>query len=350
MTVQTDQPQPYAPSWVNHFTAWVDRLPVPSWSFYLVVVLVLSLLLVIVPWVEGAFPVGTVFPVQLFMPVMITLLLAMLHYLDNRASSALMTLRPALKASKEEASRLHYELTTLPARPTLLASLATVILILLLGVIGGRESSIEVFVPWPVSGNLVYFVYLIGFWNFGAFAYHTIHQLGVINRIYTRYTHIDLFRLRPLYAFSSITALTAVMLALAAYGWNALNPEGLQDLNLVTIGILFLITALALAAFVWPLLGIHRLLAEEKGRLLDECALRLEAAIAELHERMDSGELEGIDRLNLAMSSLEIEQQALDRIPTWPWQPETPRLLVTALALPLGLWLLQYVLQLLLGS
>ena len=42
-----------------------------------------------------------------------------------------------------------------------------------------------------------------------------------------------------------------------------------------------------MATFVWPLLGIHQLLVEEKGRLLDECSLRMEAAIAEGVLRQD---------------------------------------------------------------
>jgi len=50
------------------------------------------------------------------------------------------------------------------------------------------------------------------------------------------------------------------------------------------------------------------------------------------------------------MSSLQIEQRALESISTWLWQPETVRLLITALALPLGLWVAQYVLQNVLGK
>jgi hypothetical protein len=29
------KPQPYAPSWIDRLTAWVERLPGPSWSYYL---------------------------------------------------------------------------------------------------------------------------------------------------------------------------------------------------------------------------------------------------------------------------------------------------------------------------
>jgi uncharacterized membrane protein len=96
-------------------------------------------------------------------------------------------------------------------------------------------------------------------------------------------------------------------LAIPTYVWTALNPAS----DVIAIGMLLLITALVVAAFVWPLLGVHRLLVEEKGRMLDEASLRLEAAIVELHQRMDSGKLEGMTDLNMAIASLELEQNAL---------------------------------------
>jgi hypothetical protein len=152
--------------------------------------------------------------------------------------------------------------------------------------------------------------------------------------------------MKPLYAFSSVTALTAVSSTVIPYAWAAINGT-LSDP--IAIGMTLPFTILAFASFVWPLLGLHRLLVEEKERLLDEAALRFEAAIVELHQRMDSGKLEGMTDMNMAIASLELEQNALNRIPTWPWQPETVRWLVTALVLPLGLWIIQFVLQRLLG-
>ena len=81
----------------------------------------------IVLWIEGAFPIGTFLPVQGFLAGVIAFWLVLIHYLDERAGAALATLRPALKASEEEYRRLRYQVTTLPARPTLLASLAILI-------------------------------------------------------------------------------------------------------------------------------------------------------------------------------------------------------------------------------
>ncbi len=66
---------------------------------------------------------------------------------------------------------------------------------------------------------------------------------------------------------------------------------------------------------------------------------------AELYGRVDAGELHSIDELRVTMASLETGQSMLTRIPTWPWRPETLRGLVSALLLPLVMFILQFVLQ-----
>lgn len=343
---QSESP-PYAPSWVDRFNAWVARLPGPGWLYYLGVGLALFLLQIVALWGERVYPVGTLIPSHTFIAGIIPLLLALCLLLDNRAEEALRTLRPAMKASEEEYTRLRYELTTLPARPTLLASLTGVAFILLVNLLLGTSRGFDELTGFPFSRNIIYWMYVSSWWFIAAFLYHTVHQLRTINLIYTKYTRVVLLRMRPLYALSSLTALTAAILAAITYGWIALNPN--LSTEPISWAIVLPITVLALATFVWPLLGIHRLLVEEKGRLLDECSLRLEAAIAELHLRVDSRTLEGMDDLHKTIASLGIELDLLEGIPTWPWQPETVRLLITALALPLGLWFAQYVLQRVIG-
>ena len=110
-----------------------------------------------------------------------------------------------------------------------------------------------------------------------------------------------------------------------------------------------LFRSLALATFVLPLTGIHRLLAAEKKRMLSEQAARMREAIDDLHRRMDQHKLQGMDDLNKAMASLELEHTTLTRIPTWPWEPATLRGVIVALVLPILIWLIQFGLQRLLG-
>jgi hypothetical protein len=341
------KPQPYARSWANRFTAWVGRLPGPSWSYYLGLGLVLSIAQAIVLWVEGAFPAGTL-PVHGYLAGAIALILALFHYLDERAGAALATLRPALKASEQEYSELHYRLTTLPMGSTLLASLVVLAAALLNEVFAGEPYRLEALDPFPISANLLRFVYILCWCVFGAFIYHTVHQLRLIDRIYTRHTRISLFRMKPLYAFSNLTAFTAGSLTVIPYGFLAVSPGVVINDPAVLVPVL-IIQSVAVATFIWPQLGIHRLQVAEKDRLLDEVHQRLKATIVELHRRVDDGELEKMDELSGTFANLETESSILKGIPTWPWQPETVRWLVTALVLPLGLWVVQFVLQRVLG-
>jgi hypothetical protein len=307
------------------------------------------LIQIIVPRIAGAPTAVTLLPVQAFNAAAIPYVLALIRFLDNKANAALKTLQPALKASEEVYCQLQRELTTLPARMTLVASLAAVTVVVLIEQTGyAIPSRYDALAKQPIPAVLFQIVDNAGAAVLGVFLYHTIHQLRVVNRIYTKYTRIDLFRMMPVYAFSRLTAPTAVGLTAGMYGWVAINPDLLSDP--VSIGITLLITVLAVATFAWPLLGVHRLLADEKERLLGESAQRFEAAIAELYGRMDGGEFGEIEELHTVFATLEAQHAVLDRIPTWPWRPETVRLLLTALAMPLGLWIIQFVLQFLLGS
>jgi len=134
---------------------------------------------------------------------------------------------------------------------------------------------------------------------------------------------------------------------IALYAWYLVLPNSFGTVGSVILAIIT--NSLAFIIFIWPLLGIHRLLEDEKERLLAASAERLEAAIADLHGRMDGGTLAGIDDLIKGMEGLEIEHKALSRISTWPWSAETPRGLIAALLFPLIVWLGQWILQRVLG-
>lgn len=338
---------PYAPSWVDRFNLWIAQLPGPGWLPYVGLGFALLGTLVVVLWAEGVYSVGPMLPSLTFMSAVMPFFLALHQTLDTMAGDALATMRPALKASEGEYQELCYRLTTLPERPVLLASLLGAVFAVLVTLSVDASSSFSSLAASPVSTSLIYGISVLALAIAGPFVYHTVHQLRQIHEIYIKYSLIDLYKMGPLHGFSKVTALTAASLAGSTYGWYALNADILSDS--IALGVALPITALALVTFVWPLLGVHRLLVEEKERMLAEASSRFEAATAELHQRLDRGELAGMDELNKAIASLEIELNVLSGIPTWPWRPETLRLFVTALALPLGLWLAQYVLQRILG-
>jgi hypothetical protein len=339
----------YAPSWIDQLTDRVDRLPLPNWAFYCGLWLLLFSVETLIHWNDGSYPPGVLYPFHLVLTGTIPYTFALIHFLDKSAEGALRKFRPALSVTDSEYADLRFQLTTLPARQTIIVSLFSV-------VIAGLAVS---FAPegwsrpaaFPTSNLSMAFnvvLAVIMWWGIGAFAYHTLHQLRLVSGIYASYTRINLYRQIPLYAFSDLSARTTLGFLLALYTWYLVLPDTFARTGNVISAVVG--SVIAGLIFIWPLLGIHRLLVDEKGRLLGETAQRLEAATGELHARMDSGNLQGVENLVKGMEGLEINHRVVSRISTWPWAPETARGLVAALLFPLILWLGQWLLQRFLGS
>jgi hypothetical protein len=248
-----------------------------------------------------------------------------------------------LAVSDEEYATLQYRLTTLPGRRTLLVSL----------IAGVWLAPTMFYTPVPLpqvtlatsSLALVLeslFSFLI--WSMAAtLVYHTIHQLRLVSYIYTQHTRINLFQLGPLYAFSRLTARTTIGVTLINYAWAIPQPE--TGIRSAGSDVTLFFAIVALVAFVWPLLGAHQLLAQEKQHRQDETNQRLANAFAELDRRLDANELGDIGALKTAIDTLTGRQAVLAKISTWPWQIETMRGTLTALSLPLVVWLIQRLLD-----
>ncbi|GAI75197.1 unnamed protein product, partial [marine sediment metagenome] len=123
---------PYPPSWLDRFTEWIERLPGRSWVFYPALGLVLAFAVTVVHWRDGSYPIGTFDAFHVWFGFQTPYFLAMMRYLDGAAEAALKNFRPALNVSEAEYAELSYRLTTAPARPMLLSSLAGVILTVLI--------------------------------------------------------------------------------------------------------------------------------------------------------------------------------------------------------------------------
>jgi hypothetical protein len=124
------------------------------------------------------------------------------------------------------------------------------------------------------------------------------------------------------------------------YGWMLLNPDLMA--NPISVGFVGVFTLLAVVVFVWPLVGAHRLVEMEKHRALHEIDLLFEAVFAKLNGAFRDDDYAAIERLNATIASLEIQHKRITAIPTWPWRPETARFALGAIALPLILTILQF--------
>ncbi len=338
---ENNEERPYKPSWIDRFTNWVEKLPVRGWVFYLGLGLALILLQMLFLWLDGGLAVaGVLLPVIIFNALVIPFGPALMHLLDNQAVTALNSMRPTLEMTEPEFDKFQYMLSNMPSSPALIAALATLVFLILterLWIVPIRFAALE---QLPVFAIVFHIIDKSPALVVGAFIYHTIRQLRLVNTINANYLRVSLFDLGPLQAFSKLTASTAVGLVVGIYGWMLINPELLGDP--MSLGFAVLFTILAIAVFVWPLWGVHRLMEIEKARALREIDRRFEAVFSEFNQFVHDDDYAATERLNGTIASLEIQHRRITAIPTWPWRPETARFAVTAIALPLILTILQF--------
>lgn len=356
---------PYPPGWVDRLTDRVERLPGPPWITYLGWGIATYLLVSAVQWSAGTYAIGTFRASHAVGAFLGAYAVGMIHYLDRSAVGAMNAFRPALEGDDALFHRLSYTLTTLPRGSTLAASLGAMMAGLL--VAGGAAflqpsesaGAAEMLTrlnlgtallfgvsPSPLSYAVTIGLLALNWWVGGALILHTVRRLTLVPRIYRRHTKVDLFRQAPLYALSRLTAQTTIGALLLVYALASVPTYISQPLGGGTIAFFI---GLALACFALPLMGVHRILADEKERLLQGIGDRLHEVGEELHRRVAKGSYQGMDGLHKALSGLEIQRNMLSALPTWPWAPETFRTLLIALLFPLIVWVTQTVLQRVLG-
>lgn len=335
------QGRPYTPSWVDRFTAWVETLPVRAWIFYAGLGLGLALIQVLFLWLDGGLDAaGVLLPVALFNALLLPFGLALIQLFDGQAVTALNSMRPVLEMTAPEFDEMQYKISNMPAGPPLIVGLIMLVFLILmerLVVAPVRFTALE---QLPLFAVVFHILDKSPALVFGAFFYHTVRQLRLVHTITSKYVRINLFDLAPLQAFSRLTASTAVGLVAGMFGWLLLNPDLLEDP--ISLGIAALFTVLAISVFVWPLYGTHRLMEMEKAKALREIDHHFETVFAKFNQLIHDDDHAAAQSLNGTIASLEIQHKRVSAIPTWPWRPETVRFALTAIALPLILTILQF--------
>jgi hypothetical protein len=342
-TTTMDKERLFKPSWIDRFRNWVEKLPVRAWIFYVVFGIVLILVQMLFLWLDRGLQAEELLPAIIFNGLIIPFALALIHLLDNQAVTALNSMRPVLDTIESEFDQYEYQLSNMPSPRPLFAGLTLVVSLILseqLWIVPIRYAALE---QLPIFAVVFHVIDKSSAFLFGVLIYHTIRQLRLVNAINSKHIRINLFNLGPLQAFSRLTASTAVGLVVGVYGWMLINPELLTDP--LSLAGLVSSTILAVAVFVWPLVGAHRLIEMERERILHGIDLQFEAVFAMFNQRFHDDDSSAIERINGTISSLEIQYRKIKAIPTWPWKPESVPSVLTAIALPLILRILQFLVE-----
>jgi hypothetical protein len=341
MTVK-EQGKPYTPSWVDRFTAWVEKLPMPWWLFYVSLGFGLILIQVLFLWVDGGqVAAGLLLPIIIFNAVLNPFALALIYVLDHQAVVALDTMKPSLRMIEQEFSGFRYRLANMPAGPALITGLLLMVFAILMERLWVEPVRFAALETLPLFSIVFHIIDKIPAFLLGVLTYHTVRQLHLVNTINSNYVRISLFNLRPSQSFSKLTASTAVGLMVGIYGWMLINPDLLGDP--VSLGFVGLFTLLGVGVFVWPMWGIHRLIDSEKAKALSEIDQDFEQVFTKFNQLLQDKDYTMSEGLNGTMAGLVTMRRRISEIPTWPWRAETARFALSAIVIPMVLAILQFI-------
>lgn len=336
------EPRPYPPSFLDRFMDFVQRQRAPYWFTYLCLLVVEVAILHILAWVDGWVPFFTFNPIMAVFPVWLWIPMIVMTYVDSVALDALNSFRPLLKIEEEEFNTLKYEFTTMPPRGVFLSSLFWTINYLLLTYLGYQVFYVAYGLDAFFS-SVTFMVGLISYLTGSAIYYHSLRQLGLINRTVRMTRQLNLFSLDPVYAFSRVTSLIGIswmlMLTLTLLTLPIRLATGLG------VAIMAVQILLAVAAFVLPLWFVHRRLVSEKRNLIAELNLRVQSAMDKLHHALDKNEKDDVDHFSNALMGMGAEREVLTAIPTWPWRAGTLTGFLSAIVLPIVIFLIQFVIE-----
>lgn len=333
---------PFPPSWIDRLIVWIDRLPAPSWSFYLLSILFLAFLGNAIFWVDGSMEVGSIDPVNTLFALFVMYWLAFYQHLTRVGSRALRTYRSLLDVEDVEFARIEYELSTLPRFQGWL-TIPIGVGYAAFTILGGPSPYGDV-VPrtaFPYVVDILVTGFLTA--TFIGFLIRSIRQLRMVVKLHARATNINLLKLEPVHAFSALTARTGmVMIILLIFGYFLDPSEFDTTLDVILYAVIAL---LAIAIFVLPIIGMRDRLDKEKQRVLDVTSDMLQVATDSLHNRVSEREYGELAGTESAINALIRERELFEKISTWPWDPRTIRGFASALLLPIFIWLVTRLLE-----
>jgi hypothetical protein len=338
--------QPYKPSLIDRFNGWVAHLSIQSWIFYSLLGIALSLVQILFLWLEDGSGSEELLPVIIFNGLAPPIILWLFQFLDEQAVRALRIMRPVMDLTEPEWERHKYKIANMPLGFPLAAGLIATVMVILIETLASVPDRYLVLEQLPTFNVVFYAIDKLSAFLYGVFFYHTIRQLRLVNENLS-HAQVNLFNLSPLQAFAPLTATTAIGLVIGFYGWMVINPELISDP--VILGILVVITILALVVFGWPLYGVHQRMVEAKMRAMREIDNKFELLFSKFNAGFQEGDDAELIRINGIIAGLEAQHRRISTIPTWPWSPETARFALTAIALPLILTVLQFLVRQALG-
>jgi len=347
--MRTKNARPYPPSWVDRFTDWLDSLPLPNWVLVGLGYLLAVILFHISAWTDGVTPFGEFTFYWAFNAVWAVVGVSFLLVLDQTANRAIEKFAALVPKRKAELEAIRYRMTTIPAG---IAFWLTVVMAVTLGILLITDpTTAYVGLSSPISYVIYYVLYVFSYSFAPLMIYQGFRQLGLIIKAYRLVKEINLFHLQPLYAFSGLTMVSSLFWVLILNMNFITNYESYsgQTSSLGDFLLSFVLITpyvfLAFVTFIVPLWGIHIRIQRRKEEAIEENGLQIEKAHQSLYGLLNKGDYRKTAEMEKSLASLYRMREQIEKVPTWPWNAGTLRGFLSAVFLPLGIWLTQQLLS-----
>jgi hypothetical protein len=171
------------------------------------------------------------------------------------------------------------------------------------------------------------------------FSMRSTRQVVIVRRMLSK-MDADVFNPGAIYSLSRYCANVAGIIFILNYALILLTFPALFFSGAFGYFLQAAYITLMLLLFIAPLTQINNRMRSEKEELLSQLGSDMKRLNAKLHESVNSKNFAGLGDLRNAISALKDQREVALKLPTWPWQPDTLRNLLTPLLIPVVVYLI----------
>lgn len=323
-------------SWQNRFFQVIENLELSSSLVYFGLFGFLVFLNHLAPWLEKKLLWGQFDPYQLNFHIWFLVVFFAGSYFISFSRLTLTKFEPAVSMPANEYRKISDKFINFSPKEGWLFTAAS---------IAFTPFAISYAAPYQQSGisQIVFIASSIFMFSLVfMFIVFLFRAMRLTRVLYAKIENLNIYNLNALYAFSGLTSRVGIFFIISvsmSYFTNVfLSPAPQVESFLFFTS---LNTVLALAAFIYPLLGIHSRLVAQKEVVSEDINRRLEKAQLKFLKLIDTESYSGATDLKSSISALLELRHEVAHMSTWPWDPSTMRSFITALFLPIILWIIQ---------
>ena len=325
----------YSPRWISRSFHFILALPIPVWVICATIAVASAVVYHLVAWQQGTLARGQFSVFLSSVGVLFILYPIAWHTFARRGQRAIRDFYSQQLVGKNQVEKTAREFISLP-------DLAAIVAIFI-GVATSYFSYLELKRILPLVGQVLPAVsYFVSAWAYAFVAllsFRLLRQIVMMRRLLNE-TDADIFNPGPVFTLADHSAASALQVFLLTYPQSLIlwpqflfTPVGyfLQGLSLF----------LSLTLFFAPLAQIGNRRRRSKQKVLYQLTDDLKQLHQELHTALRKGNRQGVERLRAALGALKDEMELVQKISTWPWQPDTLRNLLAPLLIPVIVYLVQ---------